>query len=392
MLSPRRLSLLFLAALVGVCRVSSFAHGQAPEPNWAWRLADRPRIDLGGVAADSNTSFSRVLAAFRLRDGKIAIAEFNSPPTIRYFTAAGRYLMQVGRTGGGPGEFQAIASVYRTREDSLIVYDPWQARLTYITPAGKVGRQVSLKGTGASMRHVLLGRFADGTFLARNNVMGRADIVPAPGTGAGPRRDSIPWLRLREDGSVLDTLLKAPGEVYDNPTTNVFRIFRFTPRPAVLVVGDQFYLGTGEQYRVMAFDLRGRALRTFTKAVQPAKVTAADLAALEEETLNALPPSMQTTEARTRFRAQPSMETLPAHDRFLLRDPEGNLWVQDFTVPGAPRTDWSVFAPDGHFRGTIHVPSRFRMLEVGRDYVLGSWPDDEGALHVQLIDLLKGAT
>jgi hypothetical protein len=382
------MTLLALGALV-----PSFSMAQeAPEPNWAWRLADRPRIDLGGVEADSNTSFSRVVAAFRLRDGKIAIAEFNSPPTIRYFTAAGRYLMQVGRTGGGPGEFRAIASVYRTPEDSLIVYDPWQARLTYITPAGRVGRQVSLNGTGASMRHVLLGRFADGTFLARNNVLGRADLVPAPGTRAGSLRDSIPWLRLGEDGSVLDTLVKAPGEVYESPTANASRIFRFTPRPAVLVVGNQFYLGTGEQYRVMAFDLRGRPLRTFTKAFRPAKVIAADLAALEEETMNALPPSMQTAEARTRFRAQPSMATLPAHDRFLLRDPEGNLWVQDFTVPGAPRTSWSVFAEDGRFRGTVRFPSRFRVLEVGRDYVLGSWPDEEGALHVQLLDLLKAST
>jgi hypothetical protein len=58
----------------------------------------------------------------------------------------------------------------------------------------------------------------------------------------------------------------------------------------------------------VAFDLRGRVLRTFTKAFRPAKVSAADLTALEEETLSALPASMQTAQARTRSRAQPSME------------------------------------------------------------------------------------
>lgn len=380
--SLRHLALLLPAAVI---RVS-----QAPQPSWRWRLAERPRIDLGGVAADSNTSFSRVMAAFRLRDGRIAIAEPNSPPTIRYFTPEGRYLTQVGRSGGGPGEFQGIASVFRTPGDSLVVYDPWQARLTYITPAGKVGRQVSLKGSGASMRYALFGRFADGTFLARHNVMGRADFGPAQGTRAGPRRDSVPWFRLREDGSVLDTLVKAPGEVYDNPTSSSSRIFRFTPRPAVLAEGDRFYLGTGERYRVTAFDLRGRPLRVYSKAFRPVKVLPADLVALEEETISSMPAAMQTTEARARFRAQPSMEILPAHDRFMLRDPEGNLWVQDFTVPGAPKTDWSVFGSDGRFLGTLHFPSRFRALEVGRDYVLGFWQDDEGAPHVQLFDLLKG--
>jgi hypothetical protein len=381
-----------LAVVTGLSRGSPLAEGQAAEPNWTWRLADRPRLDLGGEGADSNTSFSRVQAAFWLHDGRIAIAEFNSPPTIRFFTAEGRFLMQTGRRGGGPGEFQAIAAVFRTPEDSLIVYDPWQGRLTFLTPAGKVGRQVSGARSGTPMRHVLLGRFGDGSFLGRNNVVGRADRGPMRDTRPGPRRDSIPWLRISEDGSVLDTLVRAPGEVYDTPNANSFRIFRFTPQPAVLAGGDRFYLGTGEQYRITAFDLRGRVLRTFTKASRPAKVTAAALRALEEEMLSALPASMQTVEARTRSRAQPSMETLPAHGRFLLGDPEGNLWVQDFAVPGAPRVTWSVFAEDGRFRGTVHFPSRFRLLEVGSDYVLGSWPDADGALHVQLIGLLKGAT
>jgi len=390
-MSHRYVTSLLLVALTGLSR-GSLANGQAGEPQWTWRLADRPRLDLGGEGADSNTSFSRVQAAFRLRDGRIAIAEFSSPPAIRYFSADGRFLMQVGRQGSGPGEFQAISTVFRTPEDSLIVHDPWQGRLTYITPAGMVGRQVRAARTGAPMRHVLLGRFADGSFLARNNVMGRADFGPLRNTRPGPRRDSIPWLRIGEDGSVLDTLVRAPGEVYDTPNASTFRIFRFTPRPAALAIGDRFYLGTGDQYRITAFDLRGTVLRAFTKPSRPAKVTSADLRALEEETLNALPASMQTAEPRTRSRDQPSMETLPAHDRFLLRDPEGNLWVQDFTVPGAPRVTWSVFAEDGRFRGTVHFPSRFRLFEVGSDFVLGSWPDDDGAPHVQLIDLLKGGT
>jgi hypothetical protein len=390
----RNVSLLLLAALPGVSSGASLVHGQAAEPKWAWRLADRPRIDLGGETADSNTAFSRVQAAFRLRDGRIAIAEFNSPPAIRYFSAEGRYLMQIGRSGGGPGEFRAIAAVFRTPEDSLIVYDPWQGRLTYLTPSGKVGRQVSRAGSGlsgASMRQVLVGRFADGTFLARNNVVGRADIGPPRRFQTGPRRDSIPWLRLREDGSIIDTLVRAPGEVYESPNANIFRIFRFTPRPAVLAAGDRFYLGTGEQYRITEFDLRGRPLLAFTKATRHVKVTSADLTKLEEEMLNALPAGMQTAQARTQFREQPSMETMPAHDRFLLRDPEGNLWVLDFAVPGAPRATWSVFAKEGRFRGTVHLPPGFRLLDVGSDYVLGSWPDEGGALHVQLIDLLKGA-
>ncbi|HEX9893497.1 MAG TPA: hypothetical protein VGA78_06215 [Gemmatimonadales bacterium] len=52
---------------------------------------------------------------------------------------------------------------------------------------------------------------------------------------------------------------------------------------------------------------------------------------------------------------------------------------------------WSVFAPDGRYRGEVEFPPRFRPLDIGRDYVLGSWTDDVGAIHVQLRDLWKGA-
>jgi hypothetical protein len=362
---------------------------------FAWRIADRPRVDLGGEDADSTAFFSRIPAAFRLRDGRIAVAESDKPPTIRYFSPEGRFLHSYGRRGGGPGEFQAILSVFRTTEDTLVVHDPWQARFTYITPAGKLARVVSgggTAGTPGSMQYYVVGRFNDGTLLARNNVIGLADRQGFNGPPTGPRRDSIPWFRLREDGTVVDTLTRAPGELYDRPASGSIRVLRLTPRPAVLAADGMFFIGTGESFTITAYDLSGRTVQVFTKPHRPARISAAVLSALEQQELEALSDANAIAALKQRNRTAPSASVLPAHDRFLLRDPEGNLWVQDFLPPGAPRVVWSVFAPDGGYRGVVNFPPRFRPLDIGRDYVLGSWTDDLGALHVQLYDLRKGGT
>lgn len=386
-----------LPVLASVVLLISSAVSVSPTPQaisqaFGWRIADRPKVDLGGEDADSTAFFSRIQAAFRLRDGRIAVAEFDKPPTIRYFSPEGRYLHSIGRRGAGPGEFQAISAVFRAGEDTLVVYDPWQARFTYLTPDGKLARVVSRGGTvGApsSMQHFVVGRFNDGTLLARNNVIGLADRRGFNAPPSGPRRDSIPWLRLREDGTVIDTLTRAPGELYDRPASGSIRVLRLSPRPAVLAVDGMFFIGTGESFTITGYDLSGRAVQVFTKPHRPTKVSAAVLSAFEQEEVEALSDATAIAALKQRNRTRPSASVLPAHDRFLLRDPDGNLWVQDFRVPGAPRVMWSVFAPDGRYRGVVSFPPRFRPLDIGRDYVLGSWTDDLGALHLQLYDLRK---
>ncbi len=320
------------------------------------------------------------------------MAEFNKPPTIRYFSSEGRYLSSFGRSGAGPGEFQAIAAVFRAGGDTLVVEDPWQARLTYVTPEGTLGRVVSRAGSVGgrpAMQHHIVGRFSDGTLLARNNVIGVADRRQFQGPPVGPRRDSIPWFRLREDGTILDTLARALAELYDRPATGTLRVFLLTPRPATLAADNLFFLGTGESFRITAYDLAGRPVQVFTKPHRPARVTSADLSVLERDEVDALSDPNAIALVKQRYRTAPRASVLPAHDRYLLRDPEGNLWIQDFQSPGAPHVIWSVFAANGHYRGVVSFPARFRALEIGRDYVLGSWTDEFGSLHLRLYDLWK---
>jgi hypothetical protein len=360
-----------------------------------WRLSDRPQLELGGADADPNTQFARVQGAFRLSDGRLAIVEFNTPPTIRYFGSDGSYLGQFGRAGGGPGEFRAIAAVYRTAADTLVAYDPWQGRLTYITPAGKVGRMVRADGASSSSSLVYVGRFDDGTLVARRNRLGAADAdTGREATATGPRRDSIPLFRVREDGAILDTILRVPGELYDRPTPGAMRVLRYSPYPGFLVAGSRIYVSHGDEYRITVHDREGRTLQVLQKSAARVPVTQEHLKALERATAEALAPLRDRRAADrelARHRELPSSRYLPVVDRFLVRDSGGNLWTQDFGPPGAPRVRWSVFGTDGKFRGSLDFPARFRLHEVGQDYVLGSWTDEEGAIRIQLYSLTRNA-
>ena len=66
-------------------------------------------------------------------------------------------------------------------------------------------------------------------------------------------------------------------------------------------------------------------------------------------------------------------------------DAEGNVWVQDSQRPGedAPQT-WTVFAPDGHVRGTVLLPHGLRVAEIGASWILALALDADGGEHVRL--------
>ncbi len=51
-----------------------------------------------------------------------------------------------------------------------------------------------------------------------------------------------------------------------------------------------------------------------------------------------------------------------------------------------------VFSPNGELLGTIDLPVRFRLLDIGDDFILGVYRDDSDVEYVQLYALARGAT
>jgi hypothetical protein len=48
-----------------------------------------------------------------------------------------------------------------------------------------------------------------------------------------------------------------------------------------------------------------------------------------------------------------------------------------------------VFDPAGVYLGDVEMPERFRVFQIGADFVLGQWRDEDDVEHVRLYPLIK---
>ena len=50
---------------------------------------------------------------------------------------------------------------------------------------------------------------------------------------------------------------------------------------------------------------------------------------------------------------------------------------------------WSVFDVEGFFLGRVTMPHEFSPLDIGPDYVLGLWRDEDDVEHVRMYELIE---
>jgi len=67
----------------------------------------------------------------------------------------------------------------------------------------------------------------------------------------------------------------------------------------------------------------------------------------------------------------------------LLVDAYDRLWVQEYQAPWVTVSRWTVLGKDGAAVANVVLPDRFRLVEVGVDYLLGSWRDEDDVEHVR---------
>lgn len=104
--------------------------GAAADPA-VWTLDETPLIAVGDRADADSMVLASVSDARYLANGGIAIADAGAS-RILFFDAAGRETARAGRRGRGPGEFAGALSLVERGTDSVAVWDPSQARWTFV--------------------------------------------------------------------------------------------------------------------------------------------------------------------------------------------------------------------------------------------------------------------
>lgn len=349
-----------------------------------WHVAEAPTVAIGTVDGPASYQLDRVEGALRLSNGTIVVADAGSSE-IRFFDAAGRFLRASGRPGGGPGEYRQIASLGRGPGDSLWVYDFGARRMSVLTSQGTFVRSVSMGGELSAV--VAVGRLPDGAFVIREvwsaHAGGRAPAL-------GLTRSPAAIAKLTADGAALDTIGLFPGrEVFISTEDGrgVMSAPPFARTASVALRNDQIIVGDQERFELRAYSPSGTLLSIAHAPTVDLELSPERVAAYIDDVVAAQP---ETERAMTRRHLEglTPPPTMPAYGD-VLADADDNLWVAEYTPSEEPARRWAVLDPRGAPIGTVTVPARFHVYDIGTDWILGVQRDDFDAEHVWLCRIDK---
>lgn len=304
------------------------------------------RIGSGGGAGDPGPDeFGMVRSIVADAGGAIYVADVQANE-IRVFGADGAHLRTIGRSGDGPGEFNALYALAWIG-DTLAAFDPRNGRIGFLSPAGDwLGSTLYLPLTADPMtvrfhaasvdEAYIIGylRREDGSRMIFNRVTGSgiADtLVPPPLTGFGP---SPVIVCPHPDGGIsFFTTPFAPRHVT-------------TPAP-----GGVLATAWSADYRVALVTEAGDTVRVIERDYRPYPLMdeeweagTADYRRFREEMpgVRCEPPGLSRPDAKPAI-------------RHLFFDAEGRLWVERYADDGFA---YDIFDRDGRFLGTVDVPDR----------------------------------
>ncbi|HUE97046.1 MAG TPA: hypothetical protein VMN39_10320 [Longimicrobiaceae bacterium] len=363
----------------------------------SWSVSAEPLLQIGVADGDERQDLHRVAGAIVLSDGRVVVANLPAP-MVRWYGADGAFLVGAGRPGGGPGEFGPgegawIHSLWALEGDSVGTWEHSSRRLQVFGPEGSFVRAVVLD---------LPPDMPPSTYPQIAGLSGAGFVAFLdPGAEMGalgePMRDDWIYLRYRPDGSYAGRLASLPGpemftmEVEFPTRPEPFRTRGrppFAKVPSTWVQAGRFYYGSGDRYEIAVYGLDGALVELVRKAVPNRPVTPAMREADQERRRAA---ASTRTEPKTRPAGDelPYPDSLPAF-RQLRLDREGWLWVQDYGLPGEMLSSWSVFDPAGRWVTDLQLPTRWRILDIGPDYILALMRDEMDVESVHKFGLVRG--
>jgi len=365
-------------------RITVNSDYQWPEGE-GWRLSDVPRLDIGALEGEAPYQFFRVVNAVTLGDGRIVVAN-SGTNEIRFFDAIGSFLYSSGRKGGGPGEFEALWTLAVLPGDSIIAFDRRLRRMSIFGPDGTFARSFMFTAlAGAAALPMPIGLTSDQRLVVSERAFRTGE------TRTGLTRDSTFYLLVDLDGALIDTLGHFPGDEWYIKTESE-AIYSSTPpfsrSPEAAVSGSGFYFGSGDSYEIAYYASDGALQRLIRRMTGNLQVTAEDIERYKQDALEGRHDPSRRQLLQSMLAEMPVPETMPAYSDIIV-DLEGNLWVGEYRRPGDDQPRWTVFDPDGVMLGVVETPQRYRIFEIGSDYVLGRGADELDVEHIQIYDLLK---
>jgi hypothetical protein len=348
-----------------------------------WTLSPQPVVRIGEVEAEQQYMFSLVTGALRLSDGRLIVAN-GSSNELRVYDAKGKHLTTLGRTGGGPGEFQTLRGLWPLPADSFIAVDARNGRLTFFSSAPTMSHTIQVPTIpGAN------GRMADGSLIAT------VGLAPPEKREMKDFHGLIDFiglvLRRGPNATAYDTIVR--GKAGQSLVVTVPPSFRQYPFPygrtAQIAVGrNRFYYGDTHSTELGIYDLSGQRTGSIKIRGSGRALSQADIDKWVDVEVEKRTTPQTKTDTRTAFRDIPAPKRSPEFAALKLDD-AGNLWVREYGPPWDPSLNWNVHDESGKAIGRVRMPPRFEPMHIGRDFILGVSKDELDVERVELYSLRR---
>jgi hypothetical protein len=343
-------------------------------------------VAIGGDGRPE-TEFFQVNRAWRLADGAIAVVNGGSKE-IRVFDARGAYLHSFGRNGEGPGEFRHFGWTGHFA-DTAVVYDGSLRRITTIHLEGPPRLLAALPIAARDDRGFnVVGRVEDGRWLVHalgrpdvnalgfQRIPGFAGLIDARATGG------VEWLAEAPDLSII---IHSPDikqkQVEVTPAA-------FPSSFAMAASGPAIWFGDTAAGELVKIDAASGIRTTIQLPDAPAPLTKGIVDASRKREIDAARDQASRDVVEVKYSARHLPKRMPVFQA-LVAGMDGELWVQRFAPSRAGPTQYVVLAANGQVVARVAVVSGFRVTDVGHNYVVGVYKDDDGVESVLAYTLTR---
>lgn len=353
-------------------------------PTTLWTVSESPVIDIGSSENGPQHELFQVRGAQRLSDGRLVIADADSRE-LRFYDEQGKYLMSAGGKGEGPGEFLWIDSLFVLPGDSAVVLERGRGNLLSVfDEQGDFHRSFRLR---TDEFFAVAGLFETGEVLAAKDLLYSLTAGEVPPAG-GPAGEPLTLVKFSPSGEPISRIVQFPRFielVYSGNGLNVGIPAPFSPDASWSVEGGWLAAGYSDRYEIGLYRPDGRLVRLIRREVSPTRVTRSAIDAHWGQYEQWTRPEVRRVIAELLDDAGVP-EHLPAFSRIILDD-ELFVWVEDYRIPGADGSWWTVHDPEGRAIARAETPADLQITQITRNVVVGKSIDHLDTEHVKVYDL-----
>ncbi|MCC6244822.1 MAG: hypothetical protein IT353_18390 [Gemmatimonadaceae bacterium] len=344
-----------------------------------------PLLVVGAEGKGPAYELDRVYGAVRLPDGGLAIGN-SATGELRLYDKNGRFLKAASRGGQGPGEFEVGSAIYpKILRSMIIAGDQTHARVNRYDFAGKVLPQIVLSSSPPAVQSFVVATVG-------SNIVAQVTASPALQGAPGQR------ISTHYRYGVYDSTGKQRVALFELPTqerivhewegTLRFPFLPFSPAPIVAASADKVYLIRAGEPTIEIWSLSAKRIGTLTWDAKRPRVR--DIwSRWRQAGLDAM------TRQNDRLRYQnfltdrlPLPEYVPVAEAMHV-DPAGRIWVVRTPMPWDRNPMCDVIDASGRFLGSVALPPKFTLFQVGADFILGRARDADDVEQVQLLRLIR---